>query len=1111
MKSNRGVVLLSTLVLSSSYLASPVALAQSETNAMADQTAADQAAATEQSAAVDVPKADILDMDLSSGTATDAARGTAVNTVGNPQIVQDEVLGAPVAKFDGDDAFNFHVGDVHDQLTDGFTVECTFYYDGALENQEQTLCGSVQGAGGYSLTFLDGQLTFKVSTHPRLLFRHIRNTLPVNKWYHMVGVFRGDNMDVYINGEHMGHSGAEGGYNSPKGADGFTVGAESAPNDGAEKFARATVLNSRIYSEPLSQEQAHQLYKNLENTLDINTEIVRSTPQQGQKLTEAVRFDIELGNRGLFEDEPKYTLDGKPIQIGDMIGGGLSAGEHVINISGTGSIGGNISKDLVFTSGNIPVDGGTNTDQKQDGTGVEISASATNPTGQDMQTTFKAAEVSTVSNAFQGTLKDFPASLNFAADGVETISDNLFPVDEQRTESPRAVDMPFQRFDLKLKDPQAESHDLMWTGSIDPKRAARLYAWNVKQQEWQELQSQRGSEKAETALTAKVGEDFVDAGTVHTMVLGYDVFADDMNEPVDNQFENPDDYDFSIVHHTDPQYIARGAERAATDEERKAYEKSYTDTMQWIADNADKRKIAYSANSGDLIQNWQRKPRDDEEQARSQFAIADRAQRILDESGVPNTVLAGNHDNLDGKDRGPNAIFNEKFGPDRYEALENTPGWQKRGTTYTPWKEGDNENSYTTFTESGMDFLILNLSYIVDEEEAAWAHQVLQEHPDHNAIIVTHAYNKPSTQPDGRGGTFSTDGKIITEKVINGNPNVVLVLSGHEHGVSIQTNKDVDTMNNHVTTLLADYQAYDIPAGDVGLDNVGKNNSNTPIQMGSSFLRLLQFDVDKGEVVVNTYSPFLDNFGATEYDVDHRYNGSEDEMRLPVQLSSRKTSFSTDSMIALSETDKVIGEAKPKSGEAAKTTWRGLEEGKVYGWYAFAEDSESKAVSRQFSAFTAHDSSVDAKAPNLVIPNTPLQVVAGTDVAKANLAEGIVATDDVDGDVTDSLQVVGKVDFNKPGNYPVTIVATDRSGNQALGNRIIQVVGKPSTAGSQDGSSSNKGSSTGSSSGGSTSGSSSIEGRSFGIGAALGIFGVLGAIAGLLFQFFPQLQKFLGR
>lgn len=127
------------------------------------------------------------------------------------------------------------------------------------------------------------------------------------------------------------------------------------------------------------------------------------------------------------------------------------------------------------------------------------------------------------------------------------------------------------------------------------------------------------------------------------------------------------------------------------------------------------------------------------------------------------------------------------------------------------------------------------------------------------------------------------------------NPNVVLVLSGHEHGVNIELRRDVGEPGNHVVELLADYQFYEVTAREAGLGRVLP--PGTRLRMGSSFFRLLQFDVDRSEVTVDTYSPFLDDFGATEHDGLRRHDGTEDDFALPVQLRSRTTSFATDSLV----------------------------------------------------------------------------------------------------------------------------------------------------------------------------------------------------------------------
>src|SRR5699024_3473814 len=98
------------------------------------------------------------------------------------------------------------------------------------------------------------------------------------------------------------------------------------------------------------------------------------------------------------------------------------------------------------------------------------------------------------------------------------------------------------------------------------------------------------------------------------------------------------------------------------------------------------------------------------------------------------------------------------FGPERYEALEETAGWQEAQASYVPWRENDNENHYDLFTAGGLDFIAVHLGFDVTQEELDWASEVLEQYQDRNAMIMTHAQRKPSDNPDGRGAAFSHDG-----------------------------------------------------------------------------------------------------------------------------------------------------------------------------------------------------------------------------------------------------------------------------------------------------------------------------------------------------------------
>jgi hypothetical protein len=131
------------------------------------------------------------------------------------------------------------------------------------------------------------------------------------------------------------------------------------------------------------------------------------------------------------------------------------------------------------------------------------------------------------------------------------------------------------------------------------------------------------------------------------MVTGEDPFADDLETDDPDGFADPASYDFSIAHFTDTQYLSEGAVEQETAEERAIWESAYSGIVDWIAENADSRKISYVAHTGDVIENNIRKPATPEleRQIIGEFELSSRQQGVLDAAGVPNGVIAGNHDN----------------------------------------------------------------------------------------------------------------------------------------------------------------------------------------------------------------------------------------------------------------------------------------------------------------------------------------------------------------------------------------------------------------------------------------------------------------------------------
>jgi len=74
--------------------------------------------------------------------------------------------------------------------------------------------------------------------------------------------------------------------------------------------------------------------------------------------------------------------------------------------------------------------------------------------------------------------------------------------------------------------------------------------------------------------------------------------------------------------------------------------------------------------------------------------------------------------------------------------------------------------------------------------------------------------------------------------------------------------------------------------------------------------------------------------------------------------------------------------------------------------------------------------------PKLTIPKS-LSTKLGEEI---DLNEEYSAIDAEDGDITDKVQVSGKVNFNKTGKYPITYKVTDTDGNEVVKTRTIAVI-----------------------------------------------------------------------
>ncbi|MCP2636622.1 lamin tail domain-containing protein [Microbacterium sp. HD4P20] len=418
-----------------------------------------------------------------------------------------------------------------------------------------------------------------------------------------------------------------------------------------------------------------------------------------------------------------------------------------------------------------------------------------------------------------------------------------------------------------------------WSGRTVGRATVRLSVWSPGSGAWRTLDEQagertaRGSDADERiALSGRVAGREVDDGLVELLVQV--VPQDDPAVTARPGIADAAEYDVALSHMTDTQY----------------YSEVYADQVGWIAANADARKIAFSTHTGDLVQSWV-DPDQLEERARREFEVASEMQAVLDDAAVPNSVLPGNHDNKRGV---TNELFNEYFGPGRYADED----WY--GASIAP---GDNSANWSSFEAGGARFVMISLPYAYAEREIAWAETVVAAHADANIVISTHEHLTPKTDEQSAERSTSSrwvsHGDLLWERVVAPHRNVVLVLSGHFHGIGSIVTENAGGIPGHtVLEALADYQEFRTPTGE----------------RATGFQRLLQIDLGSRTLAVDTFSVALGATASHPYDYEqfvaddghsmtasnerpwrvierglqHRYTEADDEFAVSLNLQHAK-------------------------------------------------------------------------------------------------------------------------------------------------------------------------------------------------------------------------------
>ena len=322
---------------------------------------------------------------------------------------------------------------------------------------------------------------------------------------------------------------------------------------------------------------------------------------------------------------------------------------------------------------------------------------------------------------------------------------------------------------------------------------------------------------------------------------------------------------------SDPSHFEPGSFTIAVFGDTQSYVKNDVDAQifnqmsQWIVDNKENRNIQFVTHVGDIV----------DSNTTEQWSRADTALTIL-EGEIPYALASGNHDYGNSRSISEFDYF-YRYGVGSFYALQPTLDG------YYPAEPRSRMNTYHTFSAGNQDFLVLALEFGPRDDVVAWAETVVNEHPNHRVILLTHGYmfdggmwfdhTVDPNDPQGRthdqvrndmigytGGLGNphsydfvssdcNDGKELWDKLVKDHQNFSMVLSGHQ---------------------------FDERDGFQYLHTQGKNgndvyqmlfNTQTRESGGEGWMRLLEFSPDGKTVTIKTYSPLLDqwSYASDEY------------------------------------------------------------------------------------------------------------------------------------------------------------------------------------------------------------------------------------------------------
>lgn len=266
----------------------------------------------------------------------------------------------------------------------------------------------------------------------------------------------------------------------------------------------------------------------------------------------------------------------------------------------------------------------------------------------------------------------------------------------------------------------------------------------------------------------------------------------------------------------------------------------FTAQTEWIAREQEALGIRFVLHLGDIT----------DHNTHPQWINAHNSMQVLTQAGIPFLMVPGNHDlGPWGTTTDRTSHFSDYF-------------IQRRCMVH-----GRSENAYLTATVGDASWLVIGLEFGPRDAVVEWANGVVAAHPDHHAILITHAYlysdgSRYHWQERGRDQSWNpngypigttpelaaegvNDGEALWHKLVSRHSQFVFTFNGHVLNDGIGHQESRGEHGNAVHQMLVNYQCGTTPDRGMG---------------GGGFLRLVEVGEDGRTVRIRDYSPYFDEW-----------------------------------------------------------------------------------------------------------------------------------------------------------------------------------------------------------------------------------------------------------